>query len=158
MAMMKLRHVILTMALAIAMPSRLPGQILDQIKKPPDYTKQADVNGKNAELGNLNYSTVPQSSRAFTTSAPLSQGDLHLQRANLSELKLNSVDMPTVSEPMLPQVNFTAKRAVADKDNDRASVQADETKQKAPITSRQIRALTPAGEKELKKQLNAIHP
>ena len=154
---MKFRSVILALVLAFTTPSRLPAQLFDQMKKPLDYTKQADVNGKNAQLGNLNYGTVPQSSRAFTTS-PLSKGDLQLQRANVNELTPKSADMPTVSEPVLPQVNFTPKRAVADKDNDKAEVQADETKQTAPITSRQIRPLTPAGEQELKKQLNAIHP
>jgi hypothetical protein len=76
----------------------------------------------------------------------------------LNEVTLKSVEMSTVPEPVLPQVNFSAKRAAADKVNDQGSRQLDQTKQKAPITSRQIRPLTPKGEEELKKQLNTLHP
>jgi hypothetical protein len=76
----------------------------------------------------------------------------------LNEVNLKSIEMPTVPQPMLPQVNFTAKRAAADKVNDRGTRQLDQTKQKAPITGRQIRPFTPGGEEELKKQLNTVHP
>jgi hypothetical protein len=76
----------------------------------------------------------------------------------LNEVDLKSIEMSTVSEPVLPQVNFSAKRAAVDKVNDQGARQLDQTKQKAPITSREIRAFTPGGEQELKKQLNTIHP
>jgi hypothetical protein len=121
--------------------------------KPLDYSKQADVNGKTVTFGDLHYGTVSQPTRPGSTTSPLSKGDLQLHRMELNEVNLKSVDMSTVSEPVLPQVNFTAKRAAADKVNDQGSRQLDQTRQKAPITSRQIRPFTPGGEEELKKQL-----
>jgi hypothetical protein len=154
--MTKLQCVLLMMALATA--RQLPAQILDQMKKPLDYSKQADVTGKNIQLGDLHYGTVPQSSPALSGGSPLTKGDLHLQNADLGEIQLKSVDLSTVSQPVLPQANYEGKRAVADKDNDKATVQADETKQNAPITNRQIRVFAPGGEEQLKQQINKLHP
>ena len=155
---MSFRHALLSIALAALLPARSPAQILDQIKKPFDYSKQADVNNKTVTFGDLHYGTVSQPTRALSTTSPLSKGDLQLQRMELNAVNLQSIEMSTIPEPVLPQVNFTAKRAAADKVNDRATQQLDQTKQKAPINSRQIRPLTPAGEEELKKQLNTLHP
>ncbi|HTS19812.1 MAG TPA: hypothetical protein VMP11_19710 [Verrucomicrobiae bacterium] len=155
---MNLRYVILILAVAAVRPTLSQAQILDQMKKPIDYKKNANIGDKTVSFNDLQYGTVSQSSRSFATSSSTTKGDLQFQNANLNQLQLKSVDMSTVSEPVLPQVNFTAKRAVADTQNDKATVKADETTQKAPITNRQIRPMTPAGEQELKNQLNAIHP
>jgi hypothetical protein len=159
---MKLWHVLRTMALAAVLPAllptRSPAQVLDQIKKPIDYTKKADVGDRTVNFDDLHYGTVSQPSRTWSTPSPLSKSDLQLQSAELNEVKLKSVETSTVSEPMLPQVNFTAKRAAADKPNDQGSRQLQQTKQKAPITSREIRPFAPGGEEELKKQLNKLHP
>jgi hypothetical protein len=155
---MRFRHVFLSITLAAFLPARSPAQVLDQITKPLDYNKQADVSGKSVTFGDLHYGTISQPTRIGSTPSPLSKGDLQLQRMELNEVNLKSIEEPTVSQPVLPQANFTAKRAVADKVNDRATRQLDQTKQKAPITDRQIRPFTPAGEEELKKQLNSPQP
>jgi hypothetical protein len=155
---MSSRHALLSITLTALLPALSPAQVLDQVKKPIDYSKQADVNGKNVTFGELHYGTVSPPTRAGSATSPLSKGDLQLKRLELNEVNLKSVEMSTVSEPMLPQVNFTAKRAAVDKVNDQGSRQLDQTKQKAPITSRQIRPFTPGGEEELKKQLNSPHP
>ena len=155
---MSFRHALLSIALATLLPALSSAQLLDQIKKPLDYSKQADVNGKTVTFGDLHYETVSQPTRAGSTTSPLSKGDLQLQRMELNEVNLKSVEMSTASEPVLPQVNFSAKRAAADKVNDQGTRQLDQSKQKAPITGRQIRPLSPAGEEELKKQLNTLHP
>ena len=155
---MSFRHALLSITLAALLPVLSPAQVLDQVKKPLDYSKQADVNGKTVTFGDLNYGTVSQSTRAGSTTSPLSKGDLQLHRMELNEVNLKSVDMSTVSEPVLPQVNFSPKRAAADKVNDQGARQSDQSKLKAPITDRQIRPFTTGGEEELKKQLNGVHP
>ncbi|MGD0059245.1 MAG: hypothetical protein ABSD58_07485 [Verrucomicrobiia bacterium] len=155
---MSLRHALLSITLAALLPALSHAQVLEQITKPLDYTKQADVNGKNVTFGDLHYGTVSQPTRAGSTTSPLTKGDLQLQRMELNQVNLKSVDMSTVPEPVLPQMNFSAKRAAVDKVNDRGARQLDQTRQKAPINSRQIRPLSPAGEEELKKQLNTLHP
>jgi len=48
------------------------------------------------------------------------------------------VDTSVVPTAVLPKANFTAKRAAVDKMNDQSAKQLDQTKQKAPITERQI--------------------
>jgi hypothetical protein len=153
---MNFRHIVLTMALALLLPAPLFAQILDQIKKPIDYSKKAEVGDKTVTFGDLHYGTVSQPIRATSRMSPLTKGDLHLQQMRLQQVDLKSVEMSTVSEPVLPQVNFSAKRAAVDKVNDRADQQLPQTKLKAPINSRQIRPLTPQGEEELRKQLSTL--
>lgn len=155
---MSFRHAFLWVALAALLPVLSSAQILDQIKKPFDLTKQADVNDKTVTFSDLHYGTVTQSTRTDSRTSPLSKGDLELQRMDLSDANFKSVELSTVSEPMLPQVNFSAKRAAADKVTDQGDRQLDQAKQKAPVTSRQIRPFSPGGEEDLKKQLNSIHP
>ena len=122
-------------------------------RTPIDRTKQADVSDKNVTLGNVSFDTISQPTRAETPS-PLTKGDLKLQGVDLSNVDLSTRDMSTVSLPVVPKANFTAKHAVADKPNDQTSKQVDHTARKAPITDRQIRPFTDAGEEEMKKQLN----
>jgi hypothetical protein len=155
---MSFRHALLLITLAALLPALSSAQVLEQIKKPIDYHKQADVSGKTVTFGELHYGTVAQPTRPGSTTSPLSKGDLQLQRMKLNQVNLKSLDMSTVQEPTLPQVNFTAKRATADKVNDLRNRQADQTRQKAPIISHQIHPFTPSGEQELKEQLNSPHP
>lgn len=155
---MSIRLALLSIMLTALLPLRSPAQVLDQVKKPFDYSKQADVSNKTVNFGDLHYSTVSQPTHATSTTSPLTKGDLQLQRMQLNEVNLKSVEFSTISQPMLPQANFTAKRSAADQVNDRADQQLDQTKQKAPITKREIRPNTPSGEEELKKQLNTIQP
>lgn len=128
---MSFRHALLSITLAALLPALSSAQVLDQIKKPLDYSKQADVNGKTVTFGDLHYGTVSQSAHTGSTTLPLSKGDLQLHRMQLNEVNLKSVDMSTVSEPVLPQVNFSPKRAAVDKANDQGARQSDQSKQKA---------------------------
>jgi hypothetical protein len=146
------------MALPALQPAQVPAQILDQMKKPIDLTKQADVNGKNITFSDLHYQTISQPTRVPPASSAASNGDLQLQRLDLNEVRLKSAETSAIPEPVLPQVNFTAKRAVADKMNDQTNRQLDQSYQNAPITNRQIRPFAPGGEEELRKQLNKLHP
>jgi len=152
---MNFRHALLSIALAALSPALSLAQVLEQAKKPLDYTKQADVNSKTVTYGDLHFDTISQPTRPGSTTSPLSKGDLQLQRLDLNEISHKSVDLSTISEPTVPRVNYTAKRAAADKVNDLASRQLDQSKQKAPITDRQIHAFTPGGQEELKKQLDS---
>jgi len=126
-----------------------------QLLKPIDQTKRADVNDKSVNPGEVPFNTLSQPTHGLTNSA-LSTGGLKFQDVDTKSVDLKSVEYSTVSTPVLPQANFTAKR-IADKPSDASDKQLDYAKRKAPINDRQIRAFTPAGEEELKKQLNEPH-
>lgn len=149
---MKLRLALLAVALA----GFLSPQARAQVLKPIDRTKQAEVNDKTVSFGDVALDTVSQPTRDLPRESPLQQGDLKLQNVDLKDkdLSLKTLDMSTVSTPVLPKANVTAKRAAVDKKNYENKKELDQTKQKAPITDRQIRPFTPGGEEELKKQLN----
>jgi len=156
---MNLARVLRTMALTIVVPTLLGAQDLKQAAKPMDYSRQADVNGKTIHFDDLQYGTVSTPIHQSSTASPLSKGDLQLPSVKLNEVKPNSVELSTLSQPVLPQVNYTAKRAAAaDKQSDQTGRQLALTKQNAPITNRVIRAFAPGGEEELKNQLNKLHP
>lgn len=156
---MKLSQVFRTMGLTIVLPTLLCGQDLKQTIKPLDYSRQADVNGKIIHFDDLHYGTISPPIRGSSTASPLSKGDLQLPTVGMNEIKPNSVGLSTLSQPVLPRVNYTAKRAAAsDKPSVQASRQLAQTKQNAPITNRVIRAFAPGGEEELKNQLNTPHP
>jgi len=146
---MKLRLTILAMALAGCLAPLAGAQIL----KPIDLQKQADVNNKTVNYGNLQFDSISQSTRDVPNS-PVTKGDLKLQRVDLNEVDFKTLDMSVVPTKILPQANFKAKRAAVDKLNDQSGKQLDQSKQKAPITKRQIHPFEPGGEQELEKQLN----
>jgi hypothetical protein len=148
---MKLGPILLAVALVAALSPRA-GAWTNPLT-PIDRTKQADVSGKNVSYGDMPFDTISQPSRDVPRS-PLTKGDLKLQGVDLNNMDLSTRDMSTVSLPVLPKANFTAKRATVDKQNDQTRKQVDHTTRKAPITDRQIRPFTPAGEEELKRQLN----
>ena len=144
----------LLIILAIAVAGCLPRLAGAQIIKPIDYKKQADVNNKSVNYGDLQFDTISQPTRDIPKS-PITKGDVKLQGVDLNQMDLKMLDMSTVPTADLPKENFKAKRAVADKMNDQSGKQLDQTKQKAPITERQIRAFAPGGDEQLKKQLSA---
>jgi hypothetical protein len=135
-----------------------PATALMDPLKPIDVNKQADVGSKNVNFDDVRFDTISQGTRELSK-APLSKGSLKLKNADVRDkhADFELLEMPAVSMPVLPKANFTAKRAVVDKVNDEAQKQVDQTKQVAPITSRTIRAFTPAGEEELKNQLRDPH-
>jgi hypothetical protein len=135
----------------------LPLGHAQQNVNPIDYTKQADVNKKTLTLGDVPFNTISQPTRDLPNRSPIAKGDLKLSGVDLKDMDLKTLEMNSVSTPVLPKTNFTGKRAAADKPNDLTKKQVDQTKQVAPITDRQIRPFTPGGEEELKKQLNDPH-
>jgi len=146
--------------LAVALLGGLLSLAHAQLGKPIDMTKQADVNGKNVSFNNLQFNTISEPSPDLPREAPLMKGDLKLQNTEIQEKSkdLKTLQMPAFTAPILPQSNLPDKRAAADdKQSPDTAKLADETKQKAPITNRQIRAFTPNGEEELKKQLKDPH-
>jgi len=128
-----------------------------QVLKPIDINKQADVGGKSVDFSVLHFDSISQPTHDLSGKSALSKDDLKLQDADGKDhmVDLKMLDMTTVSTPALSKANFTAKRAVVDKQSDLSQKQVPETTQKAPITDRQIRAFTPSGEQELKKQLSS---
>lgn len=146
---MKLGRILLVVALTglVSPPTRA------ELLKPIDRTKQADVNGKNVSFGDVSFDAISQPTREVPQS-PITRGDLKPRGADLKNVDLGTLEISTVSLPVLPKANFTAKHAAADKQNDQTSKQVDRMSQKAPITDRQIRPFTPAGQEELKRQLS----
>ncbi len=144
---------LLVVILVALSPLKARAQFLRELSQPVDQTKQADVNQKTLSFGEVPLNTLSQPTKDLAGS-PLTKGDLKLQQLDQKKAEFNTLPMPTVSEPLLPQANFTAKKAVADFPNDKTAKQAEETAKKAPVTDRQIKPFTPAGEEELKHQLN----
>ena len=127
-------------------------QVLRQI----DPTKQADISNKSVQFNDVNFQTLSPGIQSPTT-LPLSGQKVDMNSVNLPEVQLNSVQFPVISTKTVPHQNFTAKRAVLpDKVPPQEQLSLIHTK--APIKDRQIRAFTPAGEEELKKQLHDIPP
>jgi hypothetical protein len=151
---MKLKLTLVMVACAGLVSARTDAQIL----KPIDPTTQADINGKNVSFGNVQFGTISQPTRELPESTT-AKGDLKLRDVDWKDknVDVKSLDMSTVSIPVLAKANFRAKRAAVDKVNDEGKKQVGQTKQIAPITARQIRPFTPGGEAELKKQLNEPH-
>jgi hypothetical protein len=152
---MKLRLISFAVALAGLLSAAADAQILEQIRKPVDQGKKAGVSDKNVSFSDAQFDTISQPMRD-SPKVPLSRGDVRFQDATLKSKDTNfrMLDMSTVSTTVIPKANFTAKRAVVDKVNGESKKQADQTTRVAPITDRQIRPFAPAGEEELKKQLN----
>ena len=150
--------------LAVALTVLLSPLAHAQVLKPIDPTQKADIGDKSVNLSTVQFETLsqptrdlPGSSRVLPT-APLSKGNLSHPNVDTKNVDLESVEFSTISKPVLPQANFTAKRAAAgDKLSDESKKQLAHDKQKAPITERQIRPFTPGGMEELKKQLNTPH-
>ena len=152
---MKRGLILLVVIPAVFVSSKLKAQILDQVTQPLDRSKQADVNQKTLSFGDVPMNTLSQPMRVLPGS-PLSKGDLKLEQLDQKKAEFNTtpMNMNTVPTPSLPQANFNTQSAAADVPSDKTGKQAEEAKKKTPITERQIKPFTPAGEEELKHQLN----
>ena len=160
---MKPRLTLRNVILAVFLSSTAHAQIV----KPIDVTKQADVSGKTVSFGNVQFDTLSQPMSDLPGSPP-SKGVVKFQDvdqkktdANPKKMDFKTLDMSAVSEPTVPKANFAAKRAEVDvpsaetkKQADQAKKQADQARKQAPINDRQIRPFNPAGEEDLKHQLN----
>jgi hypothetical protein len=153
-SVMKLGLILRAVILAALLSTPARAQLLKAI----DPKQQADVNGKMVNFNDLKFNTISQPTKDLP-SAPLANGNLKFHNVDKKNAQFNTLDMstisnPTLTEPTVAKVNFTTRRADVDVQNDEKRKQADETTKKAPIKQRQIRPLTPAGEEELKNQLN----
>jgi|SRR5580693_516078 hypothetical protein len=139
--------------LAVIFAATLSTRARAQIIKPLDRSKQADVNDKTLNFGDAPLGSLSQP-MADLPGSPLSKGDLKLQDVDQKKTDFKSLELSTVSTTTLPKGNFTTRRAEADVPSDETKKQSDQTKKDAPINKRQIKPFTPAGEQELKHQLN----
>ncbi|HUI07209.1 MAG TPA: hypothetical protein VL486_09400 [Verrucomicrobiae bacterium] len=127
-----------------------------QLLRPIDPSKKADVGNKLVKFGDAQLNTVAQPTLDLPN-AELSKGNLKLQNTDTKSVAdLESLEFSTVETHVVPQTNFTGKR-IATKTNEASGKNLDDRQKRAPITNRLIRAFTPAGEQELKKQLNEPH-
>ncbi len=143
-----LKRVILFGLIGVALAANAEAQFV----KPIDYSKTADIDTKSATLPTLNLNTQAEPSRTLSV-LPMSDKQPELKQLQQNQLDMNGVDFTFINTRVLPQQNFTAKRAVVtDQMLEQSFIKTD----KAPITSRQIKAYTPQGTEELKKQLSTI--
>ncbi len=140
--------------LAVIFAASLFTPVHAQVLKPLDLTKQADVNNKTVDFGEVQFNSLSQPMSVLPGGSPLSKGNLKFQDLSQKKTDFNTLEMSTISKPTLPKANFTTRRAEIDVTSDVAKKQSDQTTKKAHINERQIRPLTPAGEEELKRQLN----
>jgi uncharacterized lipoprotein YbaY len=140
----------LTVLMASAMLAGVIQTRAADFLRPVDPSRQADINGKNASLGDLNLDSVSQPTRS-TPMSPISGKAYNVKDVTLTERSLKTVRFNTVPLADAPSRNFAAKRAQADTNVRR---EREVTKSEAKVRDRQIRAFTPGGEQELKEQLN----
>jgi hypothetical protein len=149
---MKLRRLFL---LTVALQALLFAGVDAQIFKPIDPNKKADIGDKSVDFGETQFKVLPQPIRDQSNS-PVSKDDLKLQGFETKQVDFPNLEKSTVVKPTLPQANFTAKN-IAVKARDESNKNLNQSKEKAPITNRQILPFAPGGEQELKKQLNEPH-
>ena len=147
---MKLGLTLLAVILAVLLSMPVHAQIL----KPIDTTKLADVNNKAVNFDNVPFDTLSQPMKILPSRSPVSKGNLKFQDTDQKKAEFNTLGMPSISRPTLPQANFTTRRAEVEMTNEATKKQAEQTKKKAQINGRQIHPFTPGGEDELKHQLN----
>lgn len=120
--------------------------------RPIDPRKQADVSGKMIEADDIELKLLSHPARE-TPRLSLSGRGLTLKQIHTKAVDLQTLELRTFSTETLPQAHFSAENAaVAGKKAQQAEKHLQQPR--APINSRQIRAFEPAGEEELKKQLN----
>jgi len=118
-----------------------------------DPHKLADVTGQTVDLPTVQFDSVPQQFRTMPV-APVSGKtvDRH-QTVATKNVELNTLDFPLVPSKTVPLTNFAAKRATLEQPPIETGTA---TTDNAKINSRVIRPLTPAGQQDLKDQINKI--
>lgn len=109
--------------------------------------------GKSLQLPTLNYDNLPQPTRTEPVSPVSSQRRPAGKTIENKTINTDTLQYGTLSFKMLPQTNFTAKRAAVAGPRPAETVSTP----RAVIERRVIRAVTPEGAEELKKQLNEPH-
>ena len=130
-----------------------PAQVLRPIN--PNQ-RASDIENKNVQFGNVHLETLTHGTRA-TKIAPGLGKNASFKNVNLSHVDLKMLSFSDLPMKTLPRQNFMAKRAVLP-DKVPPQEQLGLIRTKAPITKREIRAFTPAGEQELRKQLQGLPP
>ena len=116
---------------------------------PIDPNRRVDANSRYVNTPTLDMKTAPmpvlRNGRAEQSNqiAPA-------QAVEMKQAEVGMYETKTVDAPVVPQVNFNAKRATASDQNYRTATAKTGS---APINPRTIRTLTPQGEQELKDQL-----
>ena len=141
------------LAMMIGMP-----MVRAQVFKPIDFNKRAsDIENKTVHFGDVNLGTLSPGTHG-TADLPLSGKKANLKDVNLSEVDLKMLNnFSELRMKTLPQQNFTAKRAALP-NNVPPQAPLSLSHSRAPINRREIRAFTPAGEQELRKQLQGLPP
>ena len=124
-----------------------------QVLQPIDPTQQAD--GVSHKFINTEQLTFPATSHPTypVTDAPLTNKRVEPKMVDTPRVDQSTLHWDEVPTRTLPHQNFAAKRAA------QSSINLDQPRVDtgaAPVTRRQIRANTPAGEEDLKKQLNKL--
>jgi hypothetical protein len=141
-----------TLILVAAAALCAPWPVRAQWLKPIEPRKQAEIDGTSIELKDAELKSLTEPARDLPQRR-LPNSELDLKRADTRDLQLKSLDFSTLPVRQLPQVNFTAKHAAAERQL-RHDTRKEIPAPKAPLPDREIRAFSPAGEEELKKQLN----
>jgi hypothetical protein len=121
-----------------------------QLLAPIDFSKQADIGNQSAVLPTLDLNTRVEPFRGLSLS-PLSGKEPNLKWFQTHQVDLNTTELSIINLRTMPQQNFTAQRSAV---SDQMLVQPFVSTDQAPITDRQIKAYTPTGTEELKKQLS----
>lgn len=121
-----------------------------QLLEPIDFSKQADIDKQSAALPTLDLNTRVEPIRGLSLS-PLSGKEPNLKWFQTHQVDLNTTEFSIIHLRTMPQQNFTAQRSVV---SDQMLVEPFVSTDTAPISDRQIKAYTPTGTEELKKQLS----
>ena len=118
-----------------------------------DPHKQADVSGQTVEFSTLHFDSVSQPIRTLPVAPVSGQTVDRSQTVATKNVEFNTLDFPGIPSKTRPMTNFTTKRATLDQP---LIETGNKITGNAKINPRVIRPLTPAGEQELKDQINKI--
>ncbi len=134
------------------------GMATAQVFQPITSAQMADVNSKIIKTDDLHLKTIPYQS-SDTSLSPFSDQRVECKSADAGA-PVNVLDLPWRTTDTVPQQNFTAKYAV--RSDQKAPLPEIRPaagvlpSHAAPISKRVIRAFTPTGEQQLKKQLQKL--
>ena len=127
------------------------GPVGAQILLPINPNKQADdINGRILHFDQRHAPVIAEPIRPGKL-APLDRSDAPSRLVPTALIPDKAYDTSVYPTRVVPRVNFAAKRAAAS-DEVRSSPVVPSGP--APVSTRRIRAFTPSGEEELKKQFN----
>ena len=123
-----------------------------------DTSRTADVSGKTVDMPTVNFDTIGLPTREMRSSPVSNQrhetaGTVEMKRVEFSTLEMRNVELRNAEmrTHSFPQSNFTPKRAaIPEKQIPVETVPTGS----APVTDRVIRTGSPAGQDELRQQLN----